>query len=102
MVPLQSIPLIYTQRQNYRQWENNLCFQINGKYSQASKCVKSRIMTKVIDYVIYIDKFEQNCVALKGMLQTLRLKDHMKNIGIDQSLINSAIFEHICLKPSMC
>ena len=28
------------------------------------------------------------------MLQSLRLEDHMKNIGIDQSLCNRSSFEH--------
>ena len=32
------------------------------------------------------------------MLQSLRLKYHMKIVGIEQSLSNRAIFEHICLK----
>ena len=73
-------------------------FQIYGKTSQAAKCVKSRIMTKVIDYVLSIDTFEQKCVVLKCMLQSPCLKDHMKTIGIDQSLSNSAIFENMCLQ----
>ena len=55
-------------------------------------------MTKVIEYVLSIDKFEQKCVVLEGMLQSPRLKYHMKTIGIDQSLSNSALFEHICIK----
>ena len=32
------------------------------------------------------------------MLQSPSLKDCMKNIGIDQWLINSALFEQICLQ----
>ena len=75
-----------------------MCFQIDGKSTQASKCVKSRKMAKVIYCVIYIDTFEQQCFVLKGMLQSLRLTDHMKSIGIYQSLSNSAIFEHRCIK----
>ena len=55
-------------------------------------------MTKAIAYVISIYKFEQKCVVLKGMLQSPRLKYHRNNIGIDQSLSNSAIFEHIFIK----
>ena len=50
-----------------------VCFKIDGKSAQVAKCVKSRIMTKVIDCVISIDIFEQQCVLLKGMLQSLRL-----------------------------
>ena len=30
-----------------------MCFQIDSKYSQADKCVKYRIMTKIIDCVLY-------------------------------------------------
>ena len=37
----------------------------DGKSAQTDKCVKSRIMTKVIDYVLSIDKFDQQCVFLK-------------------------------------
>ena len=32
------------------------------------------------------------------MLQSTRLKDNMKTIGIDQLLRKSATFEHICLQ----
>ena len=35
---------------------------------------------------------------MKGLLQSQRLKDHVKTIGIDQSLRNSALFEHKCIK----
>ena len=51
-------------------------------------------MTKVIDSVLSIDTFEQICVVLKGMLQSTRLKDQVQTIGIDQSLINNALYEH--------
>ena len=60
-----------------------MCFQFYGKSSQAAKCVKSRIMTNVIDFVLYINTFEQQCVVIKGILQSSRLKDHMKTIDID-------------------
>ena len=40
------------------------CFQINGKYSQAAKCVKSRILTDVIDCILTIDTFWQQYVAV--------------------------------------
>ena len=55
-------------------------------------------MTKVIDSVLSIDTFEQQCVVLKGMLQSPRLKYHVQTIGIDQSLSNNAIYEHKCLE----
>ena len=55
-------------------------------------------MTKVVDYVLLNDTFEQQCVVLKGMLQLPRLKNHVKTIGIDQYLSNNALFEHKCLQ----
>ena len=60
------------------------CVQNNGKTDQSAKCIKSRIMTKVIDYVLLIDIFEQQYVVIKYMLQSLRLKYHVKTIVIDQ------------------
>ena len=49
-------------------------------------------MTKLVDCIISINTFEHQCVVLKDKLQSAILKDHMKAIGIDQSLSNSAIF----------
>ena len=69
-----------------------LCFQINGKSSQAAECVKSRIMTNVIDSILSIDTFKQQGTMRKGILQSSSLKNNMKTIGIDQSLRNSASF----------
>ena len=60
-----------------------VCFKNYGKTTQGARCIKSRIMNKVIDYVLSIDTFEQQCVVIKGMLQSMRLKDHVKTIGID-------------------
>ena len=54
-------------------------------------------MNNYIDYIRSIDTFEQQCVVIKGMLQSLRLEDHMITIGIDQSLCNRSYFEHKCL-----
>ena len=54
-------------------------------------------MNKAIDYILSIDKFEQQCVVIKGMLQSTRLKDHMNTIGIDQSLRNRPSVDHKCL-----
>ena len=34
-----------------------MCFQIDCKYAQTSRCVKSKIMTKEIDCALYINKF---------------------------------------------
>ena len=55
-------------------------------------------MTKVIDYVLSIDTFEQQYVMIKGMLQSMWLKDHVQTIGIDQSLSNNTIHEQKCLE----
>ena len=71
-----------------------MCFHNDVKTTQASRCIKSRITTKVIDYVISIDTFQQQCVVLKGMLQSTRLKYHVQTIGIDQYLSNSTLYEH--------
>ena len=69
-----------------------------GKTDQAARCIKPRIMTKVIDYVLSVDTFEQQCFVLKGMLQSPQLKDHVQTIGIDQYLSNNAVYEHKCLE----
>ena len=74
-----------------------ICFWNDSKYAQVANCVKYRIITKVVDCVLSIDTFDQQCVVFKGMLQSPRLKYHMKTIGNDQPLSNSAIFEHRCL-----
>ena len=39
-------------------------------------------MNKAINSILYIDTFEQQYVVIKGMLQSSRLEDHMKTIGI--------------------
>ena len=74
-----------------------LCFQINSKSPHAAQCVKLMILNKAIDYILSIDKFEQKGVVIKGMLQSMRLEDHIKTIGIDQSLSNSSYFEQFVL-----
>ena len=51
-------------------------------------------MTKVIGSVLSIGTFEQQCVVIKDMLQSPRLKDHVQTIGIDPYLRNNAIYEH--------
>ena len=68
-----------------------------GKSDQAVRFIESRIITKVVDYVLSIDNFEQQCVVLKGRLQSPRLKCHVQTIGIDPSLSNNTIYEHKCL-----
>ena len=73
------------------------CFQVDNKYSHAAQCVKSSVLNKVIDYILSINTFEQQCVVIKCMLQSSRLEDHMKTIGIDQSSFIRSSFEHICM-----
>ena len=61
-----------------------MCFQNDDKTAQATRYIKSRIMTKLIDSVLLINTFEQKIVVFKGMLQSPRLKDQVKTIGQDQ------------------
>ena len=42
-----------------------MCFKIDGKSSQAAKCVKSRITTNLIDCVLSINTFDKNMSYLK-------------------------------------
>ena len=55
-------------------------------------------MTKVIDYFLLMDAFEQQCFVLKCMLQSPWLKDNVNTIGIDQFLSKKSIYEHNCLE----
>ena len=71
-----------------------MCFQKYGKSDQATRCIKSISITKVIYLVLSIDIFEQKCVILKGLLQSPWLKDHVHTIVIEPSLRNNAIYEH--------
>ena len=75
-----------------------MCFMKEGKSDQAARCIKSRIMTTVIDAVLSIYKFEQQYVVLKGMLKSPQLKYHVQTIGIAPSLSNNAIYEQKCLE----
>ena len=74
-----------------------MCFLKEGKTYQAARCIKSSIMTKVIDYVLSIDTFEQQCAVLKGMLQSPQLKDHVQTIGIDQYKIIQQLMDKVFL-----
>ena len=75
-----------------------MCFQKDGKAAHSARCIKSRIITKMINSVLLIDTVGQKFVVPKGMLQSPRLKYHVHTIGIDQSLSNNAIYEHKCLE----
>ena len=74
-----------------------MCFQVDNKSPHAAQCVKSRVLKKVIDSILSINTFEQKCVVIKCLLQSSRLEDHMKTIGIDQSSFAKSSFEHICM-----
>ena len=62
-------PLNYTEQKKTPAGKEYLCFKINGRSSHADQCVKKRTMNKAIDYILSIDKFEQQCVRIKCMLQ---------------------------------
>ena len=51
-------------------------------------------MTKVVGFFLSIDTLEQQCVVLKGILKSPRLKYHVQTISIYKSLSNNAIYEH--------
>ena len=64
-----------------------------GKSDQAVRCIKSRIMTKVIYFVLSVDTFEEQWFALKVIFKSPRLKYHVQTIGIDPSLSKNTIYE---------
>ena len=76
-----TLPITYVELHKTKQLpptgKEYLCFQINGRYSHADHCVKSRILNKSIDYILYIDTFEKQCVVIKVMLQSSSLENHM-------------------------
>ena len=74
-----------------------MCFQVDNRSPHAAQFVKSRVLTKAIYSILSIDTFEQQCVVIKCMLQSLCLEDHMKTIGIDQSSFTRSTFEHRCM-----
>ena len=47
--------------------------------------------------IFEIKSFEQQFVIIKNLLQSEKLRRHMATIGINKSVINSALYEHICL-----
>ena len=69
---------------------------INRRSYHAVQCVKSQILNKDIDSILYIVTPEKY-VVIKCMLQLLRLENNIKTIGIDQSIRNRSYFEHKCL-----
>ena len=55
------------------------------------------ILNNTIDSILSIYTFEQQFVVIKCMLQSSRLEDHMKTIGIDQSSFTGSSFEQRCM-----
>ena len=49
-------------------------------------------MNKVIELIIYIESFEQQCVIIKGLFQSDILKQHRVTILNDKLLINNAMY----------
>ena len=74
---------------------------MGGKTVHDAQCSKSHESTKSVDLILDIESFEQQCVTLKVLFHSYRLKQHMVNIGIDQSLSNSAIYKHRCSENIM-
>ena len=74
-----------------------MCFQVDNKSPHAAKCVKSRVLKKVIESILSINTFEQQCVVIKCLWQSSRLENHMKTIGIDQTSFARSSFEHRCM-----
>ena len=70
-----------------------MCLQVNSKSPHSAQCVKSRVLNKAIDSILSIDTFEQQFVVIKFMLQSSRLEDHMKTIGIEKSSFTRPSFE---------
>ena len=68
-----------------------LCFHIDMKTTRASQCAKSRALTKVIDLILEILKFEKQCVIFKVLFKSEQLKKYMVTIGIDQLSSNSVL-----------
>ena len=77
-----------------------LCFHSDGKSDHTSQCSKSRASNKVICLIIDVASFEKRCVVLKGFFHSDQLKQHIITIGIYQSLSNSSLYKHRCLKRS--
>ena len=71
---------------------------MDGKTAHTAQCSKSCALTKVIDLILEIESFEQQCVIIKGFFWSERLENHMVAIGVDQSLSNSAMYKHRCLE----
>ena len=68
------------------------------KLAHSAKCYNSYALTKVTDLILDIESFEQQCVILKGLLQTDRLKKHIVTIVIYELLSNFAMYKYIIME----
>ena len=55
------------------------------------------ILNEAIDSILSIDTFGKQCFVIKCMVQSSRLEDHMKTIGIYRSSLTKYYFEHRCM-----
>ena len=53
---------------------------MGGKTDHAEQCPKSRALTQLINLITAIEYFEQQCVIIKGLLHSDRLKQHITTI----------------------
>ena len=73
---------------------------MGGKTTHDAQCFKSCKWTKVIDLILEIELFEQQCVIIKGLLKSYRIEQHMVTIGIDKLLSKCEIYKHGCLEDT--
>ena len=45
-----------------------------------------------------IGSFGYKCVIIKGVLHSEKLKEHVVTIGVEKQLIDSDMYEYICLE----
>ena len=64
-------------------WKEYIFFQIDGKNARAEYCAKSLLLAKVIDFILEIELFYQQCVILKGSLESEQPKQHMVKIRVE-------------------
>ena len=67
---------------------------MGGKTAHSSHFSKSRALKKMIDLILEIKSFEKQCVILKGLLQSDKLKQHIVTIIIYQTLSNCTMYKH--------
>ena len=58
------------------------------------QCSTSIVLTNFLKIIFLIDLFEKKCVIIKYILKSEKLKTHVSNIVVYQSLINSVFYEH--------